>query len=234
MTLLALVPTQREFDLFAAALDRRDGRASSETVGVLAVTRFPHLCVATAQGGLGKAQFAAHTQHLIENGEWEMVVCAGAAGVLADSVSVGDVVIATETVEHDIRNRFGPPRMPRFAATSQVLDRCRAATRDGAFTVHYAPVASGDEDVVEEERRTELHSRTGAFAVAWEGAGGARACLLSGMPFVEIRGISDGANSTAAGDFVANLPLVMQNVASVVVSLAANGNQGYQQEELAT
>ena len=226
MTLLAIVPTQRELDLFAAALQRFDAGAASETIGVLGVKRFPELSIVTALGGLGKAQFAAHTQHLIANGEWDIVVCAGAAGTLANSMRVGDVVIATETVEHDIRNRFGPPHMPRFAATPQALDRCHAATQDdGAFTVHYAPVASGDEDVVEEARRSELSARTGAAAVAWEGAGGARACLLSGVPYVEIRGISDGANSTAAGDFVANLPLVMENVASVVVSLAIHNPQ---------
>lgn len=77
--------------------------------------------------------------------------------------------------------------------------------------------------MVSEERRAEVRTRTGAVVVAWEGAGGARACQLRGIPFVEIRGISDGANQTAAGDFVANLPVVMGNVASVVTSLAGHG-----------
>lgn len=222
MTILAIVPTQREIDLFDAALRQASDCAIAEKVGVLTVTRFPDLAVAIALGGLGKAQFAVHTQHLIENGKWEMVVCAGAAGALADDLSVGDVVIATETVEHDIRNHFGPPRLPRFEAAPHILERCRNVMQiDGNFVIHYAAVASGDEDVVDADRRSEIQARTGALAVAWEGAGGARACRFSGVPFVEIRGVSDGADQTAAGDFVANLPLVMGNVASAVVLLAA-------------
>ncbi len=221
MTILAIVPTQREMGFFDAALRQTSDRTIAEKVGTLVITRFPELWVATALGGLGKAQFAAHTQHLIENDEWDLIVCAGAAGALADDLAVGDVVIATETIEHDIRNCFGPPQMPRFETTAPVLDRCREVMQlNGDFVIRYAAIASGDEDVVDEDRRTEVRTRTGAIAVAWEGAGGARACRLSGVPFVEIRGISDGANSSAAGDFVANLPLVMRNVSSVVVALA--------------
>ena len=226
MTILAIVPTQREIDLFEASLRRASDCAIAEKVGVLTVTRFSDLAVAIALGGLGKAQFAVHTQHLIENGEWEMVVCVGAAGALADDLSVGDVVIATETVEHDIRNYFGPPRLPRFEVAPHILEHCRDVVQiDSDFVIHYAAVASGDEDVVDADRRSEIQARTGALAVAWEGAGGARACRLSGVPFVEIRGISDSANSTAAGDFVANLPLVMRNVASVVASLTGNNSR---------
>ena len=224
MTLLAVVPTQRELDLFHAALCEVSARAMPDTIGVLPVTRFPELGLVTALGGLGKAQFAVHTHHLTEHGDWELVVCAGAAGALADDVRVGDVVIATETVEHDINNRFGPPRIPRFAVAEPVLARCRAAMgSDTGFAVLFAPVASGDEDVMDEARRADVRARTGAVAVAWEGAGGARGCALRSVPFVEIRGISDGADSSAHNDYAANLPRVMRHVAAVVIALAGDG-----------
>lgn len=61
-----------------------------------------------------------------------------------------------------------------------------------------------------------LHRLTGALAVAWEGAGGARACHFSGIPFVEIRGITDRADSDAASDFEANLGSAMGNVARLI------------------
>ena len=32
-----------------------------------------------------------------------MVICAGTAGGLSDDLKIGDVVVATETVEHDFR-----------------------------------------------------------------------------------------------------------------------------------
>ena len=67
-------------------------------------------------------------------------------------------------------------------------------------------------------RQEELRRRTDALAVAWEGAGGARACQFSAVPFVEIRGVTDGANSSAAADFAANLETAMRNVATLIVT----------------
>ena len=149
------------------------------------------------------------------------MICAGAAGALVDSLAVGDVVIATETVEHDIHNKFGKPLLPRFCGSEVMLAHCREIqlATDG-FKVHYGGVASGDEDVVELERRQTLYLQTGALAVAWEGAGGARACQFSEVPYLEVRGVSDSANGQAALDFKKNLPLVMRNVSRVVLSWA--------------
>ena len=80
-------------------------------------------------------------------------------------------------------------------------------------------MASGDEDVENLDRRTAIRQLTSALAVAWEGAGGARACQFSQVPFVEIRGISDGADSDAASDFRANLKQVMRNIATLIIEI---------------
>ncbi len=86
------------------------------------------------------------------------------------------------------------------------------------FRVHFGPIASGDEDIVDVARGQELRETTGAVAVAWEGAGGARACLFSGTPFVEIRGVTDNANHTAPADFETNLELAMDNLAALIIA----------------
>ena len=52
--------------------------------------------------------------------------------------------------------------------------------------------------------------------MAWEGAGGARACAFNGVPFIEVRGITDGADHAAATDFEANLTLALGHVAELV------------------
>ena len=60
--------------------------------------------VLVAPGGHGKTQFAVQAQYLISRfSSAELVICAGAAGSLAPELSVGDVVVGTETVEHDYR-----------------------------------------------------------------------------------------------------------------------------------
>jgi len=130
-------------------------------------------------------------------------------------------VVATETVEHDIRNRMGKPILPRFRNDPSVVDGLRrAAGTMRGFRVHFGPMASGDEDVVDRDRREELRRTTGAIAAAWEGAGGARACLLSRLPFVEIRGITDRADGDASANYGKNLSAAMTHVAALVVAWA--------------
>lgn len=79
-------------------------------------------------------------------------------------------------------------------------------------------MASGDEDVIDIERRRTLHQSTGILAVAWEGAGGARTCTFSSVPFLEIRGVTDTANHNAPSDFETNLEVAMNNVATLIIS----------------
>lgn len=224
MKILTIIPTRRELDGFVQACREAGYDTEAVVTGKLSLTSFPALDVAVALGGLGKAQFAVQTQHLLEHRPWKWVMCVGAAGALVDGIAIGDVVIATETVEHDMRNRFGPPRLPRFPSAEPILERCRHVLRtEHPFRVHYGPIASGDEDVMEGERRAAIHAHTGAVVVAWEGAGGARASQFSGVPFIEIRGVTDSANSAAAVDFKLHVQRAMHSVARVVISLARFG-----------
>ena len=219
MKILTVIPTQEELDQLVRAWLEQDHRSEPVATERLSILSFPALSVTVAAGGFGKAQFAVQTQYLIDQEQWELVICAGA---LVEELAIGDVVVATQTVEHDIRNRFGPPHLPRFRTPDPVLELCHQALNTPfSFRVHYGPIASGDEDVVSAERGAEIQARTGASAVAWEGAGGARASRFSGTPFVEIRGLTDNANSTAAADYKTNLEAAMENVAQVVTCLGA-------------
>jgi adenosylhomocysteine nucleosidase len=134
-------------------------------------------------------------------------------------VSVGDVVVATATVEHDYNNKFSERALPKFDGAETAITELRSVSRSTkAFSVHFGPIASGDEDVVETERKKALHESTGALAVAWEGAGGAKACAFSGVPFVEIRGVTDTADHKAASDFEENLGVAMSNLATLITA----------------
>ena len=96
------------------------------------------------------------------------------------------------------------------------------AKNERDFTIHFGPVASGDEDIMSESRKKELVNQTGAIAVAWEGAGGARACRFNNIPFTEVRGICDSADHNAEKDFFSNLELVMSHLAEVTIDWILN------------
>ena len=211
---------QEELDFILQSCTKQGFQAESATIGRLPVIRLPDLELTLARGGLGKVQFAVQTQHLLDTcSDWNVIVCAGAAGALGDKVSVGDVVVATTTIEHDYNNKFNERALPKFdGARAAIADLRSVSHSTNTFSVHFGPIASGDEDVVETERKRMLHEFTGALAVAWEGAGGAKACAFSSLPFVEIRGVTDAADRNAASDFEKNLEVAMSNLAMLIIS----------------
>jgi len=124
--------------------------------------------MALAQGGHGKTQFGVQAQYLIGRfPSATLLVCLGAAGSLDGDLSVGDVVVGTETVEHDYRLLFATRPMPRFpgdAASLAVLRR--AANHRLGFRIGFDIIASGDEDIVTSARAAQIRAQTGAVCVA--------------------------------------------------------------------
>jgi adenosylhomocysteine nucleosidase len=171
-----------------------------------------------ATGGHGKTQFAVQAQYLIDQfSSVELVICAGATGSLAPELSVGDVVVGTETVEHDYRQLFTTRPLPRFSGHGPSIDALRRSAQGvGGFRVAFDVIASGDEDVVTSERAQAIRERTGAACVAWEGSGAARAALFNGIGSLEIRAVTDAADKEAPQRFEVNLPIAMANLASLL------------------
>lgn len=170
-------------------------------------------------GGHGKVHFALSTQRLIGELSPTLVVCAGTCGALARELRPLDVVAGTATLEHDFRLRFVTRPPPTFAGHGPTLDLLTRLSREKLPYLRMGRIASGDEDIVDRVRAEELHRQTGAMAVAWEGAGGARACQLAGVPFLELRAVSDGADKKAAADFASHARAGMARIGSVLEAL---------------
>ena len=226
MTVLVVTPIDQEFEAFTNTLEEFGHSGTSRTVGRLPAVEYDGGEIILAQGGLGKAQFGVQTQHLIDNlDNISLVVCAGTCGRLDDSLSVGDVVVGTHTVEHDFNRGMALIKfpLPTFEGDPALIEALRGVADRGDLpcNLRFGGIASGDEGIASEKRISEISESTGAIVVAWEGAGGARAAQLSGIPFLEIRGISDGAGENAFEEFWANIPIAIRSVAAVVRELPA-------------
>ncbi|MDE2933786.1 MAG: 5'-methylthioadenosine/S-adenosylhomocysteine nucleosidase [Chloroflexota bacterium] len=224
MSMLVVAPITAEFEALAGAFDERWGSPVLGEAGRVAVREYEAARVILAEGGFGKVQYGVTTQHLLDHlPDVDLVVCAGVAGALADSVRVGDVIVATATVEHDFYSEVLRRVPPRIDGSGEHLTMLAGtvAEADAPFRVHFAPTASGDEGISDRDRKEDIRARTDALAVAFEGAGGARAALFSDVPYLEVRGISDMAEGDILTELEANLPDVMANVATIVARLAA-------------
>ena len=209
--ILVLTPLAVEAELLVQFLAETEWPRQNEKKGSLSGTVFKDPAMAVFVGGHGKAQFAVQTQYLIHHlPEVRGVLCVGAAGSLTESVKPGDLVVGDPTIEHDFHLKFVKKPPPSFAPDRLWLARALAVRAPGV-TVHHGPIASGDEDVLEPERARQVFKATRALAVAWEGAGGARAAAFNRLPYLEIRAVTDSANPDAPADFKKNLATGLRN-----------------------
>ena len=190
--------------------------------------------VVLALSKIGKVAAATTTAALIERFGVRRIVFTGVAGGLGQGVKVGDVVVATDFVQHDLNvsplfPRYEVPLYGRtrfhcdvalsallFEASSKALAHESLVNRGfhGAC-VHQGLIASGDRFVcgADESRiLRDLMASAGheVLAVEMEGAAIAQVCLDYGVPFAVMRTISDRADDSAHVDF----PDFVEGVAS--------------------
>jgi adenosylhomocysteine nucleosidase len=205
---LVLAPDPDEATAILGEFSTRNVALTTIGVGGATCTHLPELNMLLAVGGNGKTEYGIRAQYLIDRCDGlSLLVCVGSAGRLCDAVVIGDVVVATATVEHDYKRRITPRPLPRYEVDRGCLEELleTANSNEFPFRVHLGIVASGDEDIIDSSRANELRALTDALCVAWEGSGGARAARLNGIGFVEIRGITDGADAETPNSFHQNL-----------------------------
>lgn len=219
MNTLVVTPCKIEFESALQSLKAKTDTA--ETVGAFnhELYFFPELNIYLGMGGHGKVEYALKVQSYLNRlTNIKRVYCAGAAGGISPKRKIFDIIFAQTTFEHDYKERFDNDPVPEFACCPQAL---KQAEQKESLII--GKVASGDEDIICSQRAKELFDFSQADVVAWEGAGGARACRMMNVPFVEIRGVSDVANHDAAQDFAANvkvvMPKIIQNILEIELAL---------------
>ena len=193
--------------------------------------------VVLALSRIGKVAAATTATTLIEAFNVDRIVFTGVAGGVGVGVQVGDVVIATEFVQHDMDASpifpryeiplYGRTRFPcdgnlvamllEAAHASLVRAEGLKSLRNEMKTarVHRGLIASGDRFVsgASESKALQDALRAGGLvplAVEMEGAAVAQVCFDYGIPFAAVRTISDRADDQAHVDF----PTFVREVAS--------------------
>jgi adenosylhomocysteine nucleosidase len=177
---------------------------------------------------IGKVAAAVTATMLLERFAVGAIVFTGVAGGLAPGVNVGDVVVATQLLQHDldaspIFPKYEVPLLglSRFTADAAISDALAGVVevtlRDPVALVgqeavdefglqspkvHRGLLVSGDRFVSTAAESEALRlSLPDALAVEMEGAAVAQVCHDYGVPFAAMRTISDRADDEAHGDF---------------------------------
>src|SRR4030095_1112829 len=121
--ILIVTPLQEEYNDLYHSLSALGLESPPTKIGKLDVHHFPTLNITLARGGHGKTQFGIQTQYLLDHAQFDLVICAGAAGALRPEVKVGDLIVVTITVEHDYNNKFSVKPKPQFHGDTKSIEQ---------------------------------------------------------------------------------------------------------------
>ncbi len=186
--------------------------------------------VVVVQAGVGKVNAACTSQAMIDAFPVSHVINTGIAGSLQAKIDIGDIVLATDAVEHDMEaSVFGykPGQIPGMEVFSFSADEkmrklaeesCRKVNPD--ISVYEGRVVTGDQFICSKEKKQWLTETFQGYCTEMEGAAIAHAAYLNDIPFLIVRAISDKADDSAEMDYPAFEAKAIEHSVKLIVEMA--------------
>jgi adenosylhomocysteine nucleosidase len=166
--------------------------------------------VIAAECGIGKVNAAITTGLLLGHFGCDSIAFSGVAGGLNPDLSVGDIIIADELIQHDYGAIVNGEMISSIPGSFPALDdtdedvaytmpsalRSAIESEVGDYT-RFGRIITGDTYLACENTRKMFHKQFQADAIEMEGAAIAQVCCSWHVPFVIVRVLSDlaGADS---------------------------------------
>ena len=167
--------------------------------------------VVVVRSGIGKVNAAVCAQILADRYQVSGIVNTGIAGSLMAKIDIGDIVLSTDALQHDMdATNFGYPagQIPRmdvlsFPADPKLLALAKECCGRVNPEIHTyeGRVVSGDQFISDQKKKDWLIETFHGYCTEMEGAAIAQAAYLNGIPFLIIRAISDKADNSANVDY---------------------------------
>lgn len=167
--------------------------------------------VVIVQCGIGKVNAAVCTQILCDLFDISYIINTGIAGALHQDLNIGDLVISTDCIQHDVDvTPFGyeKGRIPGFSkrefhADERLMSLAKEVNEkeNPDIQTFLGRIVSGDQFISSHETKEFLISEFQAYCAEMEGASIAQVAFLNDLPFVILRAISDKADGSANMDY---------------------------------
>jgi adenosylhomocysteine nucleosidase len=167
-------------------------------------------CV-VARCGVGKVYAAICAQTMILQFHPSVVINTGVAGGIGKDIHIGDVVISSGLVQHDMDTSavgdeiglisgINLVTIPAVTELVNLVSEVAQSVYDGK--VHVGIIATGDQFICDAKKLKEIAESFHAFACEMEGGSIAQVCYVNQVDFIVIRAISDNADDGASVDFM--------------------------------
>ena len=186
--------------------------------------------VVVVKCGIGKVAAAVATTALVDRFAPDYVVNTGSAGGFDTDLNIGDLVIATSVLHHDIDiTHFGyelgqAAGMPATYESDEtlILAAEQAAEQSLDVTTKRGLICTGDSFIGSDEAAARLREAFPTMAaVEMEGAAIAQTCFMLSTPFLVIRSLSDIAGKTSTVSFQSYLEKAAKHSAELVMQMIA-------------
>lgn len=186
--------------------------------------------VVVVRSGIGKVNAAVCSQILVDKFGAEAIVNTGIAGSLKAEIDIGDIVLSSDSVQHDMdATGFGYPlgQIPRMETFAFPADRkllelaekcCRQVNPD--IKTFVGRVVSGDQFISDKGKKQQLIDNFGGFCTEMEGAAIAQVCYLNHIGCLIIRAISDKADDSATVDYPAFEAKAIEHSVKLLLAMA--------------
>jgi adenosylhomocysteine nucleosidase len=183
--------------------------------------------VVLLKSGIGKVNAAMATTIMHERFKPSHVINTGSAGGFHEELEIGDIVISTEVVHHDVDAtafdyEYGQvPGMPSvYKADIDLIKKVTAALKQMELSYKKGLIATGDSFMENNERvRIVKQKFSGLLAAEMEASAIAQVCYQYNIPFVIIRALSDIAGKSSSVSFEAFLEKAAKNAANLIITM---------------
>lgn len=163
------------------------------------------------RSGIGKVNAGICTQILADRFHVSAVINTGIAGSLRKEINIGDIVLSTDAIQHDVdASGFGYQlgQIPRvdthsFPADEKLRELARECNEkvNPEIQTFTGRIVSGDQFISDKAKKEWLAENFAGSCTEMEGAAIAQAAYLNQIPYLVIRAISDKADDSAGMDY---------------------------------
>lgn len=185
--------------------------------------------VVVVRSGVGKVNAGICVQILADLFQVTHIINTGVAGSLNADINIGDIVISTDALYHDMdATIFGyqlgeVPQMGKreFTADANLIELAKASCKEAApdIQVFTGRIVSGDQFISDKAVKERLINLFSGSCTEMEGAAIAHGATLNHLPFVIIRAISDKADDSAQVDYPTFEKKAAQDCAKLVAHM---------------
>lgn len=164
--------------------------------------------------GVGKVFAAMGAQTMILRYAPTIIINSGVAGTLCDDLSIGQLALAEQVVQHDMDTSplgdpvglISGPNVVYMPTDPAVTDTLAACVESLEVPYRRGVVASGDRFVASTAEKERIRSlfdtpKTPVIACEMEGAAIGQVCFVNGVRYGILRAISDGGNEQSFTDY---------------------------------